>query len=140
MLLSLWICGGVQMLSNLMFVVQALVGHDMGMLAVAVGVENLAGGMGTAALVAYLSGLCNLAYTATQFALLSAVASIGRTFLAAPAGRRLAEMLDWAPYFLVTTLAALPGLALLLWLTVAHRRRAEQLDQGAIGPPSATGG
>ena len=140
MLWSLWICGGVQMLSNLMFVVQALVGHDMGMLAVAVGVENLAGGMGTAALVAYLSGLCNLAYTATQFALLSAVASIGRTFLAAPAGRRLAEMLDWAPYFLVTTLAALPGLALLLWLTVAHRRRAEQLDQGAIGPPSATGG
>ncbi len=139
MLWSLWICGGVQMLSNLMFVVQALVGHDMGMLAVAVGVENLAGGMGTAALVAYLSGLCNLAYTATQFALLSAVASIGRTFLAAPAGR-LAEMLDWAPYFLVTTLAALPGLALLLWLTVAHRRRAEQLDQGAIGPPSATGG
>ena len=139
MLWSLWICGGVQMLSNLMFVVQALVGHDMGMLAVAVGVENLVGGMGTAALVAYLSGLCNLAYTATQFALLSAVASIGRTFLAAPAGR-LAEMLDWAPYFLVTTLAALPGLALLLWLTVAHRRRAEQLDQGAIGPPSATGG
>ena len=111
------------MLSNLMFVAQALVGHDMGMLAVAVGVENLAGGMGTAALVAYLSGLCNLAYTATQFALLSAVASIGRTVLAAPAGR-LAEMLDWAPFFLVTTLAALPGLALLLWLTLAHRRSA----------------
>ena len=123
LLWSLWICGGVQMLSNLMFVVQALVGHDMGMLAVAVGVENLAGGMGTAALVAYLSGLCNLAYTATQFALLSAVASIGRTVLAAPAGR-LAEMLDWAPFFLVTTLAALPGLALLLWLTLAHRRSA----------------
>ena len=91
--------------------------------AVAVGVENLAGGMGTAALVAYLSGLCNLAYTATQFALLSAVASIGRTVLAAPAGR-LAEMLDCAPFFLVTTLAALPGLALLLWLTLAHRRSA----------------
>ncbi|MFP6690134.1 MAG: AmpG family muropeptide MFS transporter [Alphaproteobacteria bacterium] len=123
LLWSLWICGGVQMLSNLMFVVQALVGHDMGMLAVAVGVENLAGGMGTAALVAYLSGLCNLVYTATQFALLSAVASIGRTVLAAPAGR-LAEMLDWAPFFLVTTLAALPGLALLLWLTLAHRRSA----------------
>jgi len=138
MLWALWICGGLQMLSNLMFAVQAMVGHDTGMLAAAVGVENLAGGMGTAALVAYLSSLCNLAYTATQYALLSAVASVGRTFLAAPAGR-LAEILDWAPFFLVTTLAALPGLVLLLWLTVAHRRSAAQLDRGATGPPSATG-
>lgn len=129
MLWALWICGGVQMLSNLMFALQALVGHDMGMLALVVGVENLAGGMGTAALVAYLTGLCNLAYTATQYALLSSVASIGRTFLAAPAGR-LAEMLDWAPFFLVTTLAALPGLALLLWLTVAHKRSSTRLSLG----------
>jgi len=87
--------------------------------------------------VAYLTGLCNLAYTATQYALLSSVASIGRTFLAAPAGR-LAEMLDWAPFFLVTTLAALPGMVLLLWLTVAHRRRSAQVDQAATGPPSVT--
>ena len=135
---ALWICGGGQMLSNLMLAVQALVGHDMAMLSLAVGVENLAGGMGTAAFVAYLTGLCNLAYTATQYALLSAVASVGRTFLAAPAGR-LAEMLDWAPFFLVTTLAALPGLALLLWLTVAHRRSAARPDLDATGPPSATG-
>jgi len=125
MLWSLWICGGVQMLSNLMFAAQALVGHDMGMLALTVGVENLAGGMGTAALVAYLSGLCNLAYTATQFALLSAVASVGRTFLAAPAGR-LAEMVDWAPFFLITTVAALPGLGFLLWLTIARNRAAKR--------------
>jgi len=138
MLWALWICGGFQMLSNLMFAVQALVGHDMGMLAVAVGVENMAGGMGTAALVAYLSGLCNLAYTATQFALLSAVASIGRTFLAAPAGR-LAEMMDWAPFFLVTTLAALPGLALLLWLTMVHRRNAAKPGENAAMPPKTAG-
>lgn len=131
MLWALWICGGVQMLSNLMFALQALVGHDMGMLALAVGVENLAGGMGTAALVAYLTGLCNLAYTATQYALLSSVASIGRTFLAAPAGR-LAEMLDWAPFFLVTTFAALPGLALLLWLTVAHKRSSTRPSLGRL--------
>jgi PAT family beta-lactamase induction signal transducer AmpG len=122
LLWALWICGGVQMLSNLMFAAQALVGHDIAMLAATVGVENLAGGMGTAAFVAYLSGLCNLTYTATQFALLSAVASFGRTLLAAPAGR-MAEILDWMPFFLVTTVAALPGLALLLWLSLAHRRR-----------------
>jgi len=122
MLWALWICGGVQMLSNLMFAVQAQVGYDTGLLAVVVGVENLAGGMGTAALVAYLTSLCNLTYTATQYALLSAVASVGRTFLAAPAGR-LAEMVDWASFFLITTVAALPGLVLLLWLTIAHRRK-----------------
>ncbi len=126
MLRALWICGGVQMLSNLMFAVQALVGHDMGMLALAVGVENLAGGMGTAALVAYLSGLCNLAYTATQFALLSAVASLGRTFLAAPAGW-LADQVDWAPFFLITTIAALPGLGFLLWISISHRRAAQKM-------------
>jgi PAT family beta-lactamase induction signal transducer AmpG len=126
------------MLSNLMLAVQALVGHDIGMLAVAVGVENLAGGMGTAALVAYLTSLCNLSYTATQYALLSAVASVGRTLLAAPAGR-LAEMIDWLPFFLVTTLAALPGLALLLWLTVAHRRRAAQPEEDTAEPPPSPG-
>jgi len=122
LLWSLWICGGVQMLSNLIFAVQAQVGYDPGMLAIVFAIENLAGGMGTAAFVAYLSGLCNLTYTATQYALLSAVASVGRTLLAAPAGR-LAEMLDWLPFFLVTTVAALPGLAFLLWITMAHRKR-----------------
>lgn len=122
MLWALWICGIVQMVSNLMFVIQAIVGYDTQMLAVAVGIENLAGGMGTAALVAYLSGLCNLAYTATQYALLSAVAALGRTFLAAPAGR-LAEDLDWVSFFSITTLAAIPGLGLLLWLTISKRKR-----------------
>ena len=125
MLWALWICGVVQMLSNLMFAVQAIVGYDFGMLAVAVGVENLAAGMGTTAFVAYLTKLCNHAYTATQYALLSAVASVGRTFLAAPAGR-LAEMVDWAPFFLITTVAALPGLGFLLWLTIAHNRAAKK--------------
>ncbi len=122
LLWSLWICGGLQMLSNLIFAVQAQVGYDTGMLAISFAIENLAGGMGTAAFVAYLSGLCNLTYTATQYALLSAVASVGRTLLAAPAGR-LAEMLDWVPFFLVTTVAALPGLVFLLWITMAHHKR-----------------
>ena len=124
LLWSLWICGGAQMLSNLVFAVQAQVGYDTGMLAIAFAIENLAGGMGTAAFVAYLSGLCNLTYTATQYALLSAVASVGRTLLAAPAGR-LAEVLDWSPFFIVTTAAALPGLAFLLWITMAHRKRGQ---------------
>ena len=78
---ALWICGMIQLLSNLIFVLQAWVGHDLTMLAVTISVENLAGGMGTAAFVAYLSSLCNLSYTATQYALLSSFMAQARTTL-----------------------------------------------------------
>lgn len=121
MITSLWICGILQMLSNLMFAVQASVGYDTTVLAAVIGVENLAGGMGTAALVAYLSSLCNIAYTATQYALLSSLAAAARTFLSTPAGK-MVELLDWLPFFLVTAAAALPGLAFLLWLSLSGRR------------------
>lgn len=118
---ALWICGVLQMLSNLLFAVQATLGHDTTMLAVTVGAENLAGGMGTAAFVAYLTSLCNVAYTATQYALLSSFMAAARTFLSTPAGW-FAEVLDWVPFFVMTTGAALPGLALLLWLTLSRRK------------------
>ncbi|MDA1099542.1 MAG: AmpG family muropeptide MFS transporter [Proteobacteria bacterium] len=110
----LW-CGLLQMFSNLMFAVQAIVGHDISMLAVTIAVENVAGGMGTAAFVAYLSSLCNVAYTATQYALFSSLMALARTALSAPGGL-LAENTSWVSFFLVTTVAALPGLALLWWL------------------------
>ena len=113
---SLWICGLLQMASNLMFVVQALAGHDLGVLTLTIGLENLAGGMGTAAFVAYLSSLCNLAFTATQYALLSSLAAFGRTLLSSSGGW-LADRVDWVSFFLLTTLAALPGLLLLWWMT-----------------------
>jgi PAT family beta-lactamase induction signal transducer AmpG len=112
---SLWIAGIAQLLSNLLFVLQAEAGHDVGLLALVIGGENFAGGIGTAALVAYLSGLCNLLYTATQYALLSALASVARTVLATPAGW-LAETLGWSSFFALTAAVALPGLALLYWL------------------------
>ena len=76
----------IQLLSNLVFVLQAWVGHDLTMLAVTISVENLAGGMGTAAFVAYLSSLCNLSYTATQYALLSSFMAQARTTLSAGGG------------------------------------------------------
>lgn len=119
---SLWICGFLQLGSNLLFALQAVVGHDNAVLALVIGVENLAGGMGTAAFVAYLSSLCNVRYTATQYALLSALMAAGRTFLATPSGW-FAELLGWIPFFIMTTGAAVPGLILLAWLS-AHRRRA----------------
>ncbi|MEO5365492.1 MAG: AmpG family muropeptide MFS transporter [Magnetococcus sp. WYHC-3] len=112
---ALLLCGVLQLASNLVFMVQAQVGRDIVLLMVTIGFENLAGGMGSAAFVAYLSGLCHVAYTATQYALLSSLMSFGRTLLSSSGGW-LAEHLGWTPFFLLTALAALPGLLLLLWL------------------------
>lgn len=113
---ALWVCGILQMGSNLLFAVLAVRGHDLWFLALTVGFENLASGMGTAALVAYLSALCDIAYTATQYALLSSLTAVARTVLSSYAGF-MAESLGWPVFFLTTTLAALPGLILLAWLT-----------------------
>lgn len=112
---ALWICGLLQMLSNLMFAAQAQVGHDTGFLALTIAIENLAGGMGTAAFVAFLSSLCNVRYTATQYALLSSFMAQTRTVLASGAGY-LAEAVDWVSFFTLTALAALPAFLLLWWL------------------------
>jgi len=112
---SLLICGLLQMGSNLMFAVQAIVGASVPMLSVTIAVENIAGGMGTAAFVAYLSALCNVAYTATQYALLSSLMAVTRTVLSSPGGW-LAENTDWVTFFVLTTLAAIPGLLLWWWL------------------------
>ncbi|MGY9004627.1 MAG: AmpG family muropeptide MFS transporter [Alphaproteobacteria bacterium] len=118
----LW-CGGLQMLSNLMFAVQASVGADMGLLALTVGIENISGGMGTAAFVAYLSRLCHFDFTATQYALFSSLAAVGRTVLSSGGGW-LAERLDWVWFFITSAVCAVPGLLILLWIM----RRPEVFD------------
>lgn len=112
---SLLVCGILQMLSNLMFAVLAMVGNDPFVLSLTIAVENLSGGMGTAAFVAYLSSLCNIAYTATQYALLTSFMAFGRTLLSSSGGW-LADNMDWISFFIVTTGAAIPGLLLLLWI------------------------
>ena len=112
---SLLICGVLQTVANLMYVWLAVAGHDLGVLTLSIAIENVTGGMGSAAFVAYLSGLCNQRFTATQYALLSSLAAVGRTVLSASGGW-LADKLDWVPFFLVTTAAGAPGLLLLLWL------------------------
>lgn len=113
---TLWICGFLQLGSNLMFAVLAMMGNDVYFLAATVGIENLSGGMGTAAFVAYLSSLCNISYTATQYALLSSFMAAARTTLSSPGGA-LAELTGWVTFFILTVLAAIPGLVLLWWLT-----------------------
>lgn len=112
---SLLICGVLQAVSNLMYAVQSLVGHDVAMLTLTIGIENFTGGMGSAAFVAYLSSLCNVAFTATQYALLSSLATVGRTTLSASGGW-LADQLDWFLFFALTTAAAVPGVVMVLWL------------------------
>jgi PAT family beta-lactamase induction signal transducer AmpG len=110
---ALLISGILMMLTNLGFAALALAGHSPVGLAWAVGMENLTSGIGLTVFVTYLSGLSNLAYTATQFALLSSFAAVGRTWLSAPSGYA-AEGLGWPGFYVLTTIVALPGLLLLL--------------------------
>jgi PAT family beta-lactamase induction signal transducer AmpG len=112
---GLLVCGIGQALSHLVFVAQAWAGADLAMLALTISVENIATGMGSTALVAYMSSLCNVAYTATQYALLTSLMALGRTLLSSGAGW-LAEQVDWPTFFVLTTVAAAPGLLLLLLL------------------------
>ena len=98
-------------------------------LAGSVGVENFATGIGGAAFVAYMSMLCgNRNYTATQYALLSSLASQARISLSAPAGFAVAAV-GWVWYYIIATALAIPGLLLLWWLM----RR----DHGASLKPSS---
>jgi len=112
---ALFICGILQGISNLVFVVQAYAGHNVGVFMVTISVDNIAGGMGTAAFVAYISSLCNVAYTATQYALLSSLMSLARDVFAATSGF-LAESVSWPVFFILTTLMAVPGLLILMYL------------------------
>jgi len=110
---SLLYCGLLQMLSNLMFAAQATIGADVRFLFLTIGIENLSGGMGSAAFVAYLSVLCNTAYTGTQYALFTSFMAFGRTWLSASSGW-IAEQTDWVTFFVISTFVAIPGLLLLL--------------------------
>lgn len=112
---ALFLCGAFQALANLMYIVQLWAGHDQAMLAVTIAVENVTGGMASSAFVAYLSSLCSPAFTATQYALLSALAATARTVLASSGGF-FADRLGWASFFMLATVACVPGLALLAYL------------------------
>src|SRR4051794_25693071 len=113
---SLWIGGILQALANLAFSWQALVGRDLTALTVAITIENFTSAIGTVMFVAYLSALCrNPLHTATQYALLTALAAVGRTYLSSGAGY-IAEATGWAWFFGICALAGLPSLILLAWL------------------------
>ena len=109
-LLSLVLMG----VSNLSFALLAAAGHSNAGLAAAIGFENFASGYGGVVVVAFFSALCNLQFTATQYALISAAASVlGRLLTGTTAGR-LIEAFGYVNFYVLTTLAALPGI-LLFW-------------------------
>jgi PAT family beta-lactamase induction signal transducer AmpG len=111
---SLLVFGILQMVSNLSFMVLAWAGKSYPIMVFTVAFENLCSGMGTAAFVALLMALCSTSFSATQFALLSSFSALGRVFVS-PTSGYLVDAVGWAPFFLVTTFAAIPGL-LLLWM------------------------
>jgi len=113
---SLWIGAILQMASNLIFTWQALVGVNLWALTLTIIVENFTGAIGTVIFVAYLSALCQSPlHTATQYALLTALAAVGRTYLSAGAGY-IAEASGWPMFFVISSLTAIPSLFLLVWL------------------------
>lgn len=125
---SLLVFGILQMISNLSFMVLAWVGKNYGIMISAVAFENLCGGMGTAAFVAFLMAICNKRYSATQFALLSSLSALGRVFIS-PSSGYLVDATGWAMFFFITTLTALPG----LWLLWRLREEIDALSSETSG-------
>lgn len=132
---ALLICGLLQSAGNLFYVLQAVGGHRLDYLALCVAAENVTSAMAGAALVAYLSGLCSPAFTATQYALLSSLAAVGRTLMASSSGV-IADRLGWPSFFMLTTVVTLPALLLLLWL--ARRDRAQRAPELNLSPSAGS--
>ena len=122
------IAGVAQALSNLTLSAQALIGHSVPFLYVSIGIQDLALGMVNATFVAYISSLCDRRYAAAHFAFLSALPSLLKTFIQAGSGWIVVECKaryglqgGWAVYYALTSLTALPGLALLWYLIRASK-------------------
>ncbi|NLY27883.1 MAG: muropeptide transporter [Alcaligenaceae bacterium] len=126
---SLLLFGVLQAVSNLGYWALAVMPPNVVLMGLVVAGENLCGGLGTAAFVALLMALCRQQFSATQFALLSALSAVGRTYLAGPFTPPLVESLGWPVFFLLTVLIAVPGLVLLWW----RRHEIRALDQDSIG-------
>jgi len=109
---SLWVFGILQAVSNFTYFLLAQVGKNYSFLVLTINIENFCAGLGTAAFVAFLMSLCNQRFSATQYALLSSLMAVSRDILVAPAGT-LVKATGWSSFFLISIVAALPGLLLL---------------------------
>ena len=109
---SLWVFGALQAISNLMYYFLSLIGHSTAFLVVTMIVENFCTGLVTSGFTAFLMSMCSVQYSATQYALLSAVMAFSRDVLVAPSGA-IAEATGWPSFFLITLAVGIPGLLLL---------------------------
>ncbi len=109
---ALLLFGLLQALTNLLYFWLSVAGKSYALLILSVGLDNLCGGMGSVAFVSLLMALCDRRFTATQSALLPALAAFGRVYVG-PASGYLVEAVGWPAFFLLTFLFALPGVALL---------------------------
>ena len=123
---ALFLFGCLQMLTNLGFVWLSIIGKSTPAVISVVVSENLFGGMGTAAFVALIMALCDLRYTATQFALLSAIASLGRV-LSGPIAGSLVTEVGWTSFYVLTVLISIAPIGLLL-LIKPHLTELSQRD------------
>ncbi len=127
---SLWIGGALQAVANLAFAWLALAGINEWALAFAITAENFTSAIGTVIFVAYLSALCqNPLHTATQYALLTALSAVGRTYLSSGAGY-VARAVGWPPFFVICVFVAVPSLILLAWLQ--RRGHFDALETGKV--------
>jgi len=136
---ALLISGLMMMFSNVMFMILAASGNNYWMMVAAICTENMTSGIGLTVFTTYLSGLSSIAYTATQFALLSSFAGVGRTFMAGPAGI-VAEKVGWVGFWGFTVVAAIPGMILLwvLWskgYVVQSIHQVEVVDEKVLKEP-----
>lgn len=132
-LISLFLMG----ISNFSFALLAQVGHSNLGMAAAIGFENIASGFGGVAVVAYFSALCDLRFTASQYALISAAASVVGRFLTGTTAGALIEAMGYVNFYLLTTLAALPGVLLFWWMMRSGMVDSAMGTAGVVGEGNA---
>ena len=112
---ALLVAGILQAITNLLFSWVAVEPHDLVVLTLAITADNFSGALGGVAFIGYLSSLCTAGMAGTQYALLTSLMAFGRTTMSAGGGWLAAQM-GWVEFWIATTLIAIPGLLLLLWL------------------------
>jgi PAT family beta-lactamase induction signal transducer AmpG len=129
--------GIIMMVANLMFAAVASAGHSVPLLTLAVATENLFGAISLTVFATYLSGLSNTAFTATQYALLSSVAAVARTFATTPSGIA-ADRLGFTDFYIFCALLGIPGLVLLYFMRRAGFIVERVRQQGVEGAEPKT--
>lgn len=122
MIKSLVFAAIVQMLSNVMFIVQDYAGHNNLVLIATISIENISGAIGDVIFIGYISSLCNLHFAATQYALLSSIATTGRNLISGSSGF-IVDYYGWTVFFIASIIMALPGLLLILKIRKIKRKQ-----------------